>query len=159
MSLEKDLYQEIIIEHYRAAKNRHPLPDANAHAEGMNPSCGDEVKVYLKHRDGMVDESSYEGNGCSICCASANMLCEIAKRRSVESVRGIYEQFRAMLVDASSNGMGKSSDGKEEEILEDLEVLAGVRHYPLRIKCALLPWSALVEAMGWERTPIGNKKK
>ncbi len=135
MSLEDDLYQEIILENYRSKKNRRKIEGASLHAEGANPSCGDDLELFLSIEDDVVTDASYEGVGCSICCASANLLCESLHDRSTQEAREILKQFKGMLLD------DLEPDFADE--ISDLEAMQGVKNYPVRIKCALLPWNTL----------------
>ncbi len=140
MSLEQDLYKEIILENYKATKNKHKIADATAEAEGNNPSCGDDLTLYMKVADGTIKEVSYEGMGCSICCASANLLCEALRGASIDDARDIIRRFRGMLVEGI--------DPDFTDRLEDLEAMKGVRDFPVRIKCALLAWSTAAHIVG-----------
>jgi len=136
MAIEDELYQEILLEHYRATRNRRQLAEAEYSEQGHNPACGDLVTLFVQAggRDAIGDVC-YQGQGCAICCASANMLCEFVTGISWDAAERLYTALRAMLV---------SDDEVQFDALhEDLEALRGVRKFPLRIKCALLPWSAL----------------
>lgn len=133
MSLEDELYKEIILDNYKSKKNKMRLEDANLHEEGANPSCGDDLELFMKTDGDIIVEVSYEGMGCSICCAAANLLCESFRGKSVEEVRSILRQYRGMLLE------DEAPDFPDE--LGDLEAMQGVKNYPVRIKCALLAWN------------------
>ena len=133
MSLEDELYKEIILDNYKSTKNKMRLEDATLHREGANPSCGDDLELYMKVEDGTIVQVTYEGMGCSICCASANLLCESFRGRSVEEVREILKRYRGMLLE------DEPPDFPDE--IGDLEAMQGVKNYPVRIKCALLAWN------------------
>ncbi|TVR29395.1 MAG: SUF system NifU family Fe-S cluster assembly protein [Spirochaetaceae bacterium] len=135
MSLEEDIYKEIILDNYRSRKNRMRLEDADLHSEGANPSCGDDVELFIKLSGDTIEAVSYEGIGCSICCASANLLCESLRGRSLAEAQQIILQYRDMLLE----------DGEPEfaEEISDLEAMQGVKNYPVRIKCALLAWNTV----------------
>jgi nitrogen fixation NifU-like protein len=136
MNLTDDLYQEIILDHYRSKKNKLRLEDADLASEGANPSCGDDMELFINlDEEGRVSRAAYDGMGCSICCASANMLCESLPGKTLDEARAIMERFRAMLLES------EEPDFPDE--LGDLEAMQGVRNYPVRIKCALLSWSTL----------------
>ncbi len=135
MSLEDDLYQEIILENYRSKKNRRRIEGATLQAEGANPSCGDDLELFLSVQDDVVTDASYDGVGCSICCASANLLCESLHGRSTAEALRILGQFKGMLLE--------ELEPEFEDEISDLEAMQGVKHYPVRIKCALLPWNTL----------------
>lgn len=140
MSLEQDLYKEIILENYKATKNKRRLENPTSEAEGNNPSCGDDLTLYMQVNGDTVEDVSYEGMGCSICCASANLLCEALRGAGVEEAKDIIRRFRGMLVDGS--------DPDFQGRLEDLEAMSGVKDYPVRIKCALLAWSTAAQIVG-----------
>jgi nitrogen fixation NifU-like protein len=133
MSLEDELYKEIILDNYKSKKNKMKLEDAELHQEGANPSCGDDLELYMKTDGDTVVAVTYEGMGCSICCASANLLCETFRGRSIEEVRSILGQYRGMLLE------DQEPDFPDE--VSDLEAMQGVKNYPVRIKCALLAWN------------------
>ncbi len=140
MSLEQDLYKEIILENYKSTKNKRRLERPTAEAEGNNPSCGDDLTLFMDVQGDTIEDVSYEGIGCSICCASANLLCEALKGRRIDEAREIIRRFRGMLVDGNEPDF--------EGALEDLEAMSGVKDYPVRIKCALLAWSTAAQIVG-----------
>ena len=123
MSDLRELYQDVILDHYRRPRNNRPLADANRRAEGFNPLCGDRLKLYVRVKDGVIEEVSFEGSGCAISTASASLL--------TESIKGKTEREAEALV----AGLGK------------LEALAGVREFPARVKCATLAWHTLRAAL------------
>ena len=132
------LYREVILDHHRHPRNFGPLPGADAHVEGFNPLCGDRVEVAVKMRDGKVlSECKFRGEGCSICMASASMMTEEVTGKTLEQAAEHVENFRALM--------------KGEEcplgVEGDLESLVGVRNFPVRIKCALLPWTTLAQSL------------
>ena len=135
MELE-ELYKEIIIDHYNNPRNFGELPDSNATAEGANPLCGDEIHIELLVKNGIVEDVKFHGAGCSISRASASMMTETIKGKKIEDVRKISERFKGMLF-----------EGKEDEELGELEAFKGVRVVPIRIKCAVLSWNVLEEAL------------
>lgn len=135
MAIEDELYQEIILDHYRATENRRKMEGATHSERGENPSCGDALTLFVREDAGHIQEITYDGSGCAICCASANMLCQFLSDESWVGAAELYQQVRAML----TGGEPVHFDGERE----DLEAMSGVRKFPTRIKCALLPWSAL----------------
>lgn len=140
MNLGDDLYREIILENYKATKNKHPLEPADYHEEGVNPSCGDDIELFLRSDGERITDVSYDGMGCSICLASANMLCESIKGMKVSEAEAMIERVKGML-----------TRGEEPEFpdgAEDLEAIQGVANYPVRIKCALLSWNTLGQIVG-----------
>jgi nitrogen fixation NifU-like protein len=135
MNFADDLYKEIILDHYRSKKNRRRLDTADYHQEGVNPSCGDDIELFIKTADGKISEITYEGIGCSICTASANMLCEALVGQSVEYATRVLSRFRGMLT--------RAEDPEFPDSAADLEAMQGVRDFPVRVKCALLAWNTL----------------
>ena len=135
----RDLYQEVVFDHYRNPRNRGPLAGASHEAEGHNPLCGDNVKVHVRVEDGVVRDVSFEGEGCAISTASASLMTEALKGRRLDEIGPLAEDFHAMVTGAG--GAPHSSLGK-------LEVLAGVREFPARVKCATLAWHTLRAALG-----------
>ncbi len=135
-----DLYQEIIMDHRRRPRNMGRPEDANRSAEGFNPFCGDRFTVYLTVNDGIISDIGFEGQGCAISTASASMLTEALMGKTTAEAMRLFESFHAMLTD--------SSEGEVDlEELGDLEALAGVREFPVRIKCAVLSWHTLKAAL------------
>ncbi len=135
----RDLYQEIILDHNRRPRNRGRLPAANREAEGHNPLCGDQVKVTLLAENGLVKEIAFEGQGCAISTASASLMTEAVKGKTVDEAESIFREFQDMVTET-----GEPSDHSE---LGELEVFQGVREHPVRIKCATLPWHTLHAAL------------
>ena len=136
-----ELYREVILDHYRSPRNPVPLEAPDIESEGFNPFCGDQIVVQLKlDGDGRVAQTSSRGEGCSISLASVSMMTELLKGKTLNESEELRERFRALM-------MGEELS---EEILlsmGDLEALQGVRKFPIRIKCALLAWSALQDGI------------
>jgi nitrogen fixation NifU-like protein len=159
MSQLEDLYREIILDHYRAPRNRGELPVPPAHrVEGFNPLCGDEVVLYLEVEDGVVTGLSTAGQGCSISQASTSMMSAAVKGKSVEEARALIRAFKALMSIHESQLQGSGSDGEgadDEDAgatldgvrLGDLEALQGVVKFPVRIKCATLAWNTLQQGL------------
>jgi nitrogen fixation NifU-like protein len=140
MSLDlRELYQEVILDHNKRPRNRGRLDDATSTAEGHNPLCGDNVTIYLHTTDGRVDQVAFEGQGCAISTASASLMTEAVQGKTVEEAQRIFREFQQMVT--------ATGEPVEHPDLGDLEVLAGVREYPVRIKCATLPWHTLNAAL------------
>ncbi len=137
MSLE-ELYKEVILDHFKSPRNKRGLADASLTCSRNNPLCGDEITIYARLDDGRVAEVAFEGQGCSISQASASMLTEAVAGKTLEDATGLAADFRAMM------------EGKiqaDEDELGDLVALQGVVKYPVRIKCAVLAWDVLQEAL------------
>jgi nitrogen fixation protein NifU and related proteins len=149
----EDLYREIILDHYRAPRNRGELPVPPAHqVEGFNPLCGDEVVLYLEvDDDGVVQDVRTAGQGCSISQASTSMMSAAVKGQPVDDVRRLIRAFKALMSihESKLEGEGDSDDGATLDgvRLGDLEALQGVVKFPVRIKCATLAWNTLEQGL------------
>lgn len=139
MSDLRDLYQQVILDHYRAPRNFGPLEPVSSCAEGYNPLCGDKVKVYLRTDGGRIEGLTFEGVGCAISTASASLM--------TEAVRGLERSEAEALLASFLAVMTGDGEGKGGVPLGKLEVLSGVKDYPVRIKCATLAWHALRAAL------------
>jgi nitrogen fixation protein NifU and related proteins len=137
MSDLRDLYQELILDHNKRPRNFKELADANRTAEGYNPLCGDKVKVFLRVEGGLVKDVSFQGSGCAISKASASVMTESLKGKTVAEVEALFKRFRDLV-------MGKES---ETDDLGKLVVFSGVCEFPTRVKCATLAWHALFAAL------------
>ena len=140
MSDLSDLYQEVILDHNRRPRNYGPLVDANRHARGHNPLCGDRLTVFLRLIGERIDDVRFEGSGCAISKASASLMTEAVKGKSISEAAEMFERFQAMITAPLEVVAGDESLGK-------LSVLGGVRSFPVRIKCASLPWHTLKAAL------------
>ena len=141
MSELSDLYQELILDHNRRPRNFHALAGASHTAEGYNPLCGDRLTLYLKLADGTIEDVSFQGAGCAISKASASMMTDALKGRTVAEANALFDRFHRMVTtppDQAVEDMGKLSS------------LAGVREFPVRVKCASLAWHTLKAAMNNE---------
>lgn len=134
----RELYQSMIIDHGRSPRNFKVLEGANHQQEGYNPLCGDQLTVYLIEEAGVIKEASFQGCGCAISMASASLMTETVKGKTVEEAREIFEGFHQCLLESGEAG----------ELPSKLKVLLGVKAYPSRVKCATLAWHALVGAVG-----------
>lgn len=141
MSLSDDLYRETILDHYHEPRNSGVIETPTAKVEGINPLCGDELTLYLNvSQDGNIDDVKLTAHGCSINTASGSMMSEAILGQSVERAREIIDSFKQMML---TKGETPPLEGE----LEELEALRGVKKYPVRIKCALLPWNTLLEGL------------
>ena len=146
-----DLYKEIILDHYRNPRNQGELDSPPAHrTEGFNPLCGDEVTVTFEISDNSLSEVRIAGHGCSISQASASMMSAAVKGKSIDEVREVTRQFKAMMSIHEEEIGSEASEQTSEEVFElgDLEALKGVVKFPVRIKCATLSWNALLTGLG-----------
>ncbi len=138
MQLES-MYQEIILDHYRSPHHKGLREPYDAEAHHVNPTCGDEVTVRVRVSDGVVEDVSYDGSGCSISQASESVMTDLVIGRKVEDAMSTADAFLALM-----QGQGKVEP--DEDVLEDAVAFAGVAKYPARVKCALLGWMAWKDA-------------
>lgn len=139
----RELYQEVILDHNRSPRNFHAMPDADHVAEGYNPLCGDQLQLFVRIENGSVADASFVGHGCAISTASASLMTEAVKGQSVEDVEALFRDFHALLT-------GEPPAGRD---FGKLEVLAGVREFPARVKCATLAWHTLHNALHGDHDP------
>lgn len=139
MSDLRDLYQEVVIDHGRRPRNFRALEHATHNAEGYNPLCGDRLKLYIEVEDGVIRDAAFKGSGCAISTASASLMTEHLKGKTPEEAARVFEAFHKLLTE----------DGAlpDADVLGKLAVLAGVRDYPTRVKCATLAWHTLQAAL------------
>ena len=146
-----ELYQEVILDHNKSPRNFGPMTPPPTHqAEGYNPLCGDRFTVYVRLNDDVIEEIRFEGHGCAISKASASMMTESVKGKSIEKAQEIFESFRAMIT------MDKDVEIDRDE-LGDLEILEGVSAYPTRIKCATLSWHAMHAALADDEGTVSTE--
>ncbi|MFI4987767.1 MAG: Fe-S cluster assembly sulfur transfer protein SufU [Alphaproteobacteria bacterium] len=140
----RELYQEVILDHGKHPRNfRHPA-DANCEARGYNPLCGDQLTVYLKRdADGVIRDAAFEGRGCAISTASASMMTEVLRGKSAAQVKALFAAFHHLC----TVGDGDAVPPELAEDAEKLQVLAGVRQFPMRVKCATLAWHTMNAAL------------
>ena len=140
MSLD-ELYREVILDHFEHPRNKNKLEPHELHEHGSNPLCGDKVDLYLNLEDGKVKEISFEGSGCSISQASISMLTEVVTGKTFDEIQKIMNDFKGMMLENQPNPF------LDNDELDELGALEGVKKYPVRIKCALLGWNTLAEAL------------
>jgi nitrogen fixation NifU-like protein len=138
MSDLSDLYQEVILDHNRRPRNFHRLDGASHHAEGYNPLCGDRVTVFVQVADNRIADVAFQGSGCAISKASASLMTDRVKGCTVGEARELFDRFHRMVTTPSDRAV---------EDLGKLSVLAGVREFPVRVKCASLAWHTLKAAL------------
>ncbi len=147
MSLTDELYRETILDHYHHPRNQGELNNATIKIEGVNPLCGDEITLYFNADDKTLSDVKINSHGCSINTASGSIMTECVKGQSLENVKEVINTFKTMM-------LSKEDNTELSEELEELECLRGVKKYPVRIKCALLPWNTLQQ--GLERLSSGK---
>lgn len=145
MSGLDDLYREVILDHYRNPRRQGTLTGDHVHAEGNNPSCGDEFFLDIAVVDGVVVDGAMKGQGCSISQASGSMMMDMIVDKSVDDIREIIHNFKLMM--SIEDGDSPVDPDRPGSVLGDLEALQGVRKFPVRIKCADLPWATLTDAL------------
>lgn len=137
MSELDDLYQSVILDHNRAPRNFRRLEDATNHAEGRNPLCGDHFDVWLRLDGGVISEAAFLGQGCAISKASASMMTQAVKGKTVGEARALFNEFHEVV----------TGSGGPVALPSKLEVFRGVSAFPIRVKCATLGWHAMKQAL------------
>ena len=140
MSDLRELYQEVILDHNKSPHNFRELPDADRHAEGDNPLCGDVVTVYVGLDGDTIREVAFQGSGCAISQASASMMTDAVKGKTLDEARALSLSFRNLLTERGDVPVDPESLGK-------LAVFTGVKQFPMRVKCATLAWHTLAAAL------------
>lgn len=146
----QELYQEVVLDHNRRPRNFKKLEDANRTAEGFNPLCGDQITLYVKVEDDVIADVGFIATGCAISKASASMMTEGIKGKTVEGAERTFNEFRHMV----TREPGEEFD---PEVVGDLEVLAGVSEYPIRIKCATLSWHTMQAALAGKEEAVSTE--
>lgn len=142
----RELYQEVILDHGKNPRNfRHP-DDANREAKGENPMCGDRFMVYLTLKDGVVNDVAFQGRGCAISTASASMMTELVRGKSAAEAEKLFHAFHELCTQDEPD----IPEGVDDETMEKLMVMSGVRQFPVRVKCATLAWHAMNAALHGE---------
>lgn len=147
----RDLYQEVILDHSKRPRNFHAIPSPDRKAEGYNPLCGDRETVYLDLEGDVLKDVSFQGAGCAISTASASMMTESVKGKTRAEADALFERFHDLIT-----GKPDSLAGPE---LGKLAVFSGVREYPVRVKCATLPWHTLKAALDGAGAPVSTESE
>ena len=143
-----DLYQQVILDHCKQPRNFHELPQCSCSAQGFNPLCGDNLKLFLTLDGGVIKDAGFTGSGCCISKASASLLTENVKGKTKAEAEQMFERVRDLVTTGKTTGdVGK------------LAVFAGVYKYPARVKCAILAWHALVGALKGEAAPVSTENE
>jgi nitrogen fixation NifU-like protein len=135
-----DLYQQLIVDHSRRPRNFRVMENADTDAEGYNPLCGDRVHVFVRSTNGTLSDVSFTGSGCAICTASASLMTDAVKGKSTDDAKALFDKLHALLTESAPAPGGTEGLGK-------LAVFAGVKRFPVRVKCASLPWHTLKAAL------------
>ena len=152
----KELYQEIILEHGKNPRNLGKTDDFNKDAKGHNPLCGDKVHVYLKlDENKKISDIKFEGEGCAISMASASIMTELMKNKEEPEVKELIDDFLKMIKDSPELSSKIISEDEKTKLMS----LSGVKKYPMRVKCATLPWHTLVSAMTDKLEEVNTEKE
>lgn len=143
----RELYQEIIIDHNRNPRNHYVMDDATSQANGFNPLCGDKLTVYLKVKDGIIKDVSFLGTGCAISQASASLMTDALIGKRMDEAHDLFHRFHHML----------TRDDADSMFMDKLAVLAGVKEFPARVKCATLAWHTLEAALNKESIVVSTE--
>ena len=145
----RDLYQEVIFDHNRNPRNFRVIDNPSRRVDGFNPLCGDKLTLFLTIADGVIEDASFQGSGCAISTASVSLMTEIIKGKTEAEADALFKQFHEMA----------TSHGEEVELaaLGKLAVLAGVREYPARVKCATLAWHTLDAALKNQQEAVSTE--
>lgn len=146
MSHDTELYQQVILDHNKKPRNFRKIENATHDAEGYNPLCGDHLHVYLTvNNDNVVEDISFEGDGCAISKASASMMTHFLKGKKVDEAKRLFEQFHNLII-------GKLDPAKDPNDLGRLSIFSNIWHFPARVKCASLCWHTMKGALEKEKT-------
>ncbi|WP_435104009.1 Fe-S cluster assembly sulfur transfer protein SufU [Arhodomonas sp. AD133] len=139
MSELRDLYQEVILDHNKHPRNFHGVDPHSHEADGYNPLCGDRVRVELRvNDDGLIEDIGFQGDGCAISTASASIMTEVLKGKNLDEAREVFDHFHALVTE---------DDVEPDPMKGKVAVLAGVREFPMRVKCATLAWHTFHAAL------------
>lgn len=154
MSDLRELYQQTILDHQRKPRNFREMPDATGHLEGHNPLCGDRLTLFLKVEGDVVQDVSFQGDGCAISKASASMMTETIKGKKLDEVRALFGQFHELITGQPP----KEEASAPHPPLGKLAVFSGVREFPMRVKCATLSWHTLMAIVnGQQNQPVSTE--
>jgi nitrogen fixation NifU-like protein len=144
----RDFYDQMIIDHSKRPRNFRLLPNPSRSIQGHNPICGDDITLYFNFENGLIKDISFQGKGCALCTASASMLTEAAQGKTISEAENLFIRMRELI----TTGKGDSELGK-------LSVFSAVHRRPERIKCAILPWHALMGALKGEAAPVSTESE
>ncbi len=150
MSDLRDLYQEVILDHSRHPRHFQVLEHADRSADGYNPLCGDKITVFLRTKDGRIEEAAFQGSGCAISMASASLMTQAIRGATTEQLEEKFRAFRDLVT-------GQVDDESDSKGLGKLIVFAGVSKFPVRVKCATLAWHTARAAMERRQAPVSTE--
>ena len=148
----RELYQEVILDHSKKPRNFGPLPEATGQADGYNPLCGDRATVFVRLDGDQLADVKFQGAGCSISTASASMMTEAVKGKSREEAEALFERFHDLVTRDS-----RAAEADIDPALGKLAVFSGVWEFPVRVKCASLPWHTLKAALDGDDRPVSTE--
>jgi len=150
MSDPRELYQQLILDHQKKPRNFRKL-ETGRHVEGFNPLCGDKITVYLQLDGDVVKDVCFQGSGCAISTASASMMTEALKGKTRAQAQALFQSFHELLT-------GKNAEASSPNRLGKLSVFSGVREFPVRVKCATLPWHTFQAALQGEEKTVSTEE-
>ena len=149
----RELYQDMILDHGKRPRNFHAIEEPHCEAVGHNPLCGDKLVLYLTvTENGTIAEASFQGSGCAISVASASLMTDMLRGKTAAQARSLWDYFKALTMGLAFEDADKAK--LDEDDVARLQALAGVRHYPVRVKCATLAWRTMEAALD----PLATKK-
>jgi nitrogen fixation NifU-like protein len=160
MSDLRELYQEVILDHHKKPRNFRIMEDSSVHIDGHNPLCGDRITVYLKVENGTVTDISFQGQGCAISTASASMMTEGLKGKTVEEAEALFRAFHELTTGHPDENPPKgsaSTPSTPRPPLGKLAVFSGVREFPVRVKCATLAWHTMHAALQGDQSIVSTE--
>ncbi|GBU09645.1 iron-sulfur cluster assembly scaffold protein [Gammaproteobacteria bacterium] len=146
----QSLYQEVILDHNKRPRNFRVIDPASSMARGHNPLCGDQIQIYINMKDDIILDVSFQGQGCAISTASASLMTDAVKGKSIQAIKLIFDEFHQAV---TQDNIDINLD-KQQQILGRLMILTGVKKYPSRVKCATLAWHALQAAIVKQSEPV-----
>ena len=150
MSELRELYQETILDHNSNPRNFIKLESPDYHAHGKNPLCGDQISIFIKTKDNIISQISFQGSGCAVCKASSSLMTETVQNRSLKEILELFDLFHKMVT-------SKEDITTYSEQLGKLIVFAGIREYPVRVKCASLAWHTLKAALEKQQGDVSTE--
>src|SRR3990167_3075709 len=151
MSALRELYQEVIIDHGRHPRNLGVWPEANRHKEGFNPLCGDKIVLHIQEKNSVIQQLRFEGSGCAISMASASLMTEMLKGKTLSETDELFSAFHQLITESEHSKTLLEKLGK-------LAVLGGVYEFPARVKCATLAWHTLKAALSNDISPVSTEE-
>lgn len=140
------IYTQILTEHNNSRRNKHPIENPTVTLRGVNPSCGDEIELQLREKDGVIEDAGFTGVGCAISQASASIMIDLIKGKTAAEAMKLAGTFLGMI-------KGEVTDEKQLEALDEAVALRDIAHMPARVKCAVLGWHTLENALDGEKKP------